>query len=526
MTAISSIDDKHSIEGSLFAKADKKYMQLKELTLSDEWSSKPHDEIERLVEVLGREVMLYLYEVCLEHRAQCTLVEEQAVIGSDDVERAHVRPSERRLSCIFGTAHLEREGYSARGATSLFPVDADLNLPQESYSFELRRRAAQRVTEGSFDNATQALREATGTKIGKRQVENLVGWSTQDFEEFYRQREAGCLTDESSEILVLSFDMKGVVVRHQDLREKTRKAAEVKKPKLDKRRTSGEKRNRKRMAAVATVYTLPRWERTAQQVIDGLRGDTSVEDGPGPRPKPENKRIWAKVSDKAEDVVEQVFEEALARDPHQEKRWVILLDGDRHQLYWFKRALKRHGLKATIVLDIIHVIEYLWIAAHAFCGAETKEAEKWVDERLEKILKGKAGWVAGGMRRSAKLRGLSASKTERVEKCAKYLKNYSRYLRYDEALDAGFPIGTGVVEGACRYLIGDRLDITGARWSLEGAEAVLRLRALHGSGDFDAYWEFHKQKEYERNHGSRYASGEHPELIRPEGRSHLRLIKS
>jgi hypothetical protein len=512
-------------ETFLFEEADRKYEQIKQLVVSEDWASKPHDEVERLVESMGREVLLQLYGVFVNQRAQCQPAEEQPLVGSDQIERRHRRERARKISCIFGTVCLERTGYSARGTTSLFPVDSDLNLPKESYSLELRRRAAQSAVYCSFDETTRLLREATGTKIGKRQVLELVQRAAQDFEEFYLEREAP-LPDESSDVLVVSFDRKGVIVRHQDLREKTRKAAQENRPKLEKRRTSGQRRNRKRMAGVAAVYTLAPWRRTAHQVIAGLRGQPPTEEPLSPRPKPKSKRLWASVSNQAERVVEQAFEEALARDPHQEKHWVVLVDGDAHQLYWFKKAAKRHGVKMTIVLDIIHVIEYLWIAAHAFCGAETKEAEQWVGERLKKVLEGKAGWVAGGMRRSAKLRNLPTAKRNRVAKCADYLKKYSCYLRYDEALEAGFSIGTGVIEGACRYLIGDRLDITGARWSLEGAEAVLRLRALRGSGDFDAYWEFHTQKEYERNHGSRYATGEHPELVRPQGRSHLRLIKS
>lgn len=203
----------------------------------------------------------------------------------------------------------------------------------------------------------------------------------------------------------------------------------------------------------------------------------------------------------------------------------MLVDGDRKQLCWIQRAEKRYGLTLTIVLDIIHVIEYLRIAAHAFHGAGTKEAERYVAERLLKVLDGKAGWFAGGMRRAAKNQGLPELRRKRVEKCANYLKNYSKYLRYDRTLKDGLPIGTGAVEGACRFLVKDSLDITGARWSLEGAEAVLRLRALAGSSDYEEYWKFHLEQEYRRNHATHYASGRHPELQKPNRYGHLRVVK-
>jgi hypothetical protein len=122
------------------------------------------------------------------------------------------------------------------------------------------------------------------------------------------------------------------------------------------------------------------------------------------------------------------------------------------------------------------------------------------------ILKGNASHVAGGMRRSAILRALSPEKREAVDDCADYLIDYKDMLKYDEYLTAGLPIATGVIEGACRHLINDRMDITGARWGLQRAEAVLKLRSLQSSGDADAYWDFYKAQSLRRNHTSRYAS--------------------
>ncbi len=109
------------------------------------------------------------------------------------------------------------------------------------------------------------------------------------------------------------------------------------------------------------------------------------------------------------------------------------------------------------------------------------------------------------MRRSATCRRLSATQRQAVDTCANYLLKRQKYLRYDEYLARGLPITTGVIDGACRHLIKDRMDLTGARWRLKSAEAVLKLRSLRSSGDFDAYWAFHKQQEFRRNHLSRYA---------------------
>jgi len=157
------------------------------------------------------------------------------------------------------------------------------------------------------------------------------------------------------------------------------------------------------------------------------------------------------------------------------------------------------------------VLEYLWSAAYCFHAEATREAETWVTDRLRLLLTGHdASQVAAGIRRSATRQGLCKTQRKSADKCATYLKNNRRYLDYAKALRCGFPIATGVVEGACRYLVKDRMDRTGARWSLEGADAVLRLRALCTNGDFDDYWRFHLVQAHERNHPSLYADGAVP----------------
>lgn len=165
-------------------------------------------------------------------------------------------------------------------------------------------------------------------------------------------------------------------------------------------------------------------------------------------------------------------------------------------------------MAVTIVLDFIHVLEYVWKAAFCFHAPGSEEAERWVQERALRILKGQASDVAAGIRRSATLRNLSKKKRENADKCADYLLKYRPLLRYDQYLEQGYPIASGVIEGACRHLVNDRMAITGARWRLDRAEAVLRIRALRASGDFDEYWEFHKLQEFRRNHVSKFQEPE------------------
>jgi hypothetical protein len=258
------------------------------------------------------------------------------------------------------------------------------------------------------------------------------------------------------------------------------------------------------MATVAAVYDLPPQARWPEDVLAELR---PVWEASKPRPRARNKRVWASVEKSAEAVTAEVFEEARRRDPECRRRWVVLVDGDRHQIARVRAEAKRRGISkdVTLVVDFIHVLEYLWDAAWCFFAEGDKGAEEWVTERASAILQGRSSEVAGGIRRSATKRGFLPEKRKGADACADYLIAKRSMLRYHRYLRDGLPIATGVIEGACRHLIVDRLDITGARWSVRGAEAILRLRSLRSSGDFDDYWGFHVKAEHARNHASRYA---------------------
>ena len=265
------------------------------------------------------------------------------------------------------------------------------------------------------------------------------------------------------------------------------------------------------MAEVAAVYTIDRHERTAEDVI----GSTApVHEARPARPRPQHKRVWASLKKGVEEVIDDVFGEAERRDPERQKEWVALVDGNDTQLEMLERGAITSNVALTIIVDFIHVLEYVWKAGQALLGEGRPETECWVQERALAILKGRASLVAAGMRRSATNRRLVAKNRAPIDDCADYLLKYSCYLRYDDYLARGYPIATGVIEGACRHLVKDRMDITGARWRLERAEAILQLRALRSSGDFEDYWRFHEAKEHQRNHLAHYRRAI-PRTIRP-----------
>jgi hypothetical protein len=256
------------------------------------------------------------------------------------------------------------------------------------------------------------------------------------------------------------------------------------------------------MAELVCVYDADTVPRVAGDVIGRPGVERSPEQVRGP--KAVGKWLTGSVVDDASAVIAAGFDEAARRDPDTERTWVVLLDGNRHQIDTVTTEAEKRNIKVHIVIDFIHVAEYVWGAAWSFFDKADPAAEQWVAEQLTKILEGRARQVAAGIRRRATTFGYRDTERAGADKCADYLCAKAEYLAYDQALAAGWPIATGVIEGACRHLVKDRLDITGARWGLAGAEAVLTLRALISNNDFDEYWTYHLQQERHRNHHSRY----------------------
>jgi hypothetical protein len=516
----------------VYSEAIEEFAQTREYLSSSEARKMSESDLERELDQRGRELMRKLLQAHLKSRSPGEAA--GPVKDAEGLDRPELRLHERSVETTFGTVEIQRAGYAAEGCESLHPLDAALNLPPERYSLEVRRRVAWAAASRSFEESLEDLGRDTGAHIPKRQAEELVFRAAEDFDAFYeaRRERAGQAIAEGS-VLVLTFDGKGVVMWQEDLREATRKAAQRRRKRryqLFDRLSKGEKKQSKRMATVGAVYTVEPFVRTPEEFLRSL-----LPPQPGPtgklklvRPRPAAKRVWASLEKEPWEVIEEAILEAERRDPNHSKSWVVVVDGHEHQLELVEEVASLYEVNVTVVLDIIHVAEYVWKAAHAFHPAGSPELECWAWTRVRGILEGKATTVAATMRRAATVGGLSDEKRKPVDTCADYLLKYAPYLRYDRYLAAGYPIASGVIEGACRYLVRDRMERTGARWRMVGAEAVLKIRALKASGDFDEYWTFHEAREYDRNHARHYAVGNVPpvtELPPPETQPRLRRVK-
>ena len=428
----------------------------------------------------GREVLRLLLQAHLQQRGHGDVGPALLVpSGYQQLLYAHRRLGTRSLTTVFGAVEVTRMGYSRPGAPSLFPLDQALSLPGRSFSYELQRRLVKAAVQNPFLASVETIAELMGVSVSKRSLEQILPDAAQDFDAFYQQRPPD---EATGSLLVAAVDGKGIPV------------VKPASPQPAFRLTKGQKTNKKRMATVATVFTRVPWVRTPQQVLERLfpterqtRGDKAV------APRPENKRVWASLVKGKSAVIDEVAAEMDRRDPAGALTRIALTDGE--------RALQirvKGKLRVTLILDLMHVMEKLWKAAYVFHAEGSLEADLWVLERTLRILSGEVGQVVKGLRQSVTKRRLSGSPQKTLLAVAAYFSKNRSYMRYDQYLSEGWPIASGPVEGACKNLIKDRMERSGMRWTPAMAEAVVKLRAIYLSGDFDRYWEFHIQQDQQR----------------------------
>lgn len=462
--------------------------------------------IERAIGERGKELLRQLVEA----RFDLLHAQERVELARRGApEGVEVRARKRHLETEFGRVRLWRDGWKEAGAKrAVFPLDQRLNLPKKVYSHPLRERVSDEARTGAWQQAVQRIDRSTGAHVPKRQAEQETVEAARDFEAFYEQRVQPANDTLSDRALLCgSTDGKGITMRPEALRDATRKDAEAERAGAVRGDPMAPKKLRKhdkRMAVVTAVWEQEPHQRTAKDIIDNLR--------PGPAAKrrkkarkqraqrPQNKRLNASVVKSQAEGIAEMFDEFDRRDPGRSRTAIILLDGEEHQQTAVLDEQRNRGRSSILVLDIIHVLSYLWGAGFALCRKNPVETEAWVVRFLLKLLTCPVESVIADIQRSVAARGLGNQTRKPVDKCIRYFTRNTPFMQYAEFLAQRLPIATGVIEGACRHLIQDRLGITGARWGLAGAEAVLKLRAIHSSGDWDAYWKFHEEQEARRNY--------------------------
>jgi hypothetical protein len=445
------------------------------------------DAIELEQERRGREVFRLMLQAHIHSRGDGDIgpgITVRPPGSAEAILYRHKRPRSRGLITVFGAVRVTRMEYSSPGQPNIYPLDATLGLPARSYSYEVQRRLVKAAVKGPFDEAIEELTDATGVRLPKRTAEQIVMEASVDFESFYTQRTLR-LDRRSGPLLVASVDGKGVpMVKPAPPTPAPRKV----------RLGRGEKRNKKRMSTVGTVFTQKPNLRTPQAVLESLFAESCGPHRSKRYHRPEQKRVWASLLSGKDAFIAQVQAEMERRDPRHRKTWIVVTDGER--ALQCKVAATLQGI--DLVLDLLHVLEKLWAVSYVFHAEGSPEAREFVRERILRILQGDVSQVVKGLRQMATKRNLKGQKRGTVlGVAAYYYRNRSR-MRYDFYLQKGYPIASGSVEGACKNLVKDRMERSGMRWTPPMAEAMLRLRAVYLSDHFEDYWRYHVDQDQKR----------------------------
>lgn len=417
---------------------------------------------------------------------------EEAPAGDGRVLRRLPEPHDRRYVSIFGELHVDRAVYGSREGQAIerVPLDERLGLPAGDFSHVLEDWAQRFCLKGSFAEAAESLETLLGLRLGSRTLEHM-NQELAGFVPPFRDAVDPPPAAEEGAILVVTADGKGVPMRRP-----VRKG-----PRRHHRRSKGEKANKKQMACVGAVYSIEPFTRTADDVLDEVLRDRRGDE----RPEPAHKHVWAEMSRdvdgeplSAKDAVfGALFDDLNLRNAGEDRPVVCLMDGER--ALW--EAQRVYFPEAVGVLDLFHVMERLWTAAHCFHREGSDEAERFVADRLRGLLEGRVGRVIGGLRQRLTKHGLTGTRRKTLESVVTYLANNREHMRYDEYVAAGYPIGSGVAEGACRHLVKDRMEQSGMRWTVEGAQALLHVRATYLNGQWDEFIEDHIVREQTRLYG-------------------------
>lgn len=410
-------------------------------------------------------------------------------------------PRERKIRTVFGTHSFSQYVYAPgpKKKIALRPLDARMSLPEGEYSYLLEEFATYFTIEQAFGKAQQAIEKVLGQKIPVDSLERISRRMAPQAERFLEDLPVPPKREEG-ELLVLTGDGKGVPMLRRDLEQR---------PVF----CQSERRGNRQMATLACVYSVDPFVRTPEEIVAALFREERTKRTD--RPRPCHKRMVARFARAYEDGDQELVlsgaEEAFAwaaEQVHSRRRkgQVLLRLCDGQESLWTTAEacleLKAHEL--VDILDIIHVSQYVWLAAKAFCGGSSEQAEAFARERLLRILQGGVRGVVTGWRRMATQRGLIGQNRKDVQKACNYLENNAHRMRYDEYLAAGYPIATGVIEGACRHLVKDRMERSGMRWCQAGAEPLLTLRAVHVTEQWDAFQEERMTSDRDRLHPHRH----------------------
>ena len=413
------------------------------------------------------------------------------VTSAAGIRHGTVETGQRRgLETVFGPVEVTRMAYRNRREPNLYPADARQAMPDGPYSMGMRALVARHLAASGYQQAREFIEDRTGTRIGHARLagiaRDLAAWTGDFYAERARDAEEGL---PATDVIMMQGDGKGIAMRPEHRRNAGKQ--------------DGTRPGIKKMAEIVAVAGFTPAVREPEDIAAPPARRQAH-----PGPKARDKWVSASVTESIEDMIGSAFDEADRRDPQRTRQRVFLVDGNKQQITAIEAQAGERSLKVPVLIDYIHVSGYLGKAAAALHPGDPVTAGQWADGQLLRVLHGRAKAVAATLasvaaktRRNPRKRDLDLAD---MDKAVTYLTNNHQHMKYDKALANGWPIATGLIEGSCRFVIEDRFGITGARWSPEGAEDILKIRAVVVNGDLGDYMRYYKQRYCGEHHLARY----------------------
>jgi hypothetical protein len=408
---------------------------------------------------------------------------------------------------IFGEITISRAAYAHPDGGRVYPIDAQLNLPAHKYSYLLLKWMQASSAEDDFRSAVDRFNEIFDFSFFP-EVPQRQGLPIAEYvEPFYEQVAAPSPHTEGSHI-AMSADCKGVRILKSEREDA--KVEEDAKP----RRGKGEKPGIKKDAVVVTDFSFNPEARDRKEIVKGLLDQFTKRDKEKAKKErrhrreegieepriPHNKHVFATLDGK-KAAFDHLLDHVQKRDPEGQKPLIALLDGDPCLEDRLLEELEARNLKHrldALILDIIHASGYLWDVGTALHGEKGQNRIKWVEVKLYALLESKVGYVIGGLKQIRTKNQLTPHQRKAVKKTITYFENHRHMMDYATYLEKGYPIATGTVEGTCGSLVKDRMEQSGMRWSIAGAQAVLAQRAVVKNDDWNDFFKYYIDSERDR----------------------------
>ena len=431
---------------------------------------------ERLL-AMGSQLMWLFFEL-RSQQAPRTKATDQA-----GEEMSYFGERKRDYFSIFGKVPFERPYFYQSGVGGATPLDAELSLGSDCYSDLMRELAEYLGVDVTYEKVVDLFAHILGHSLAKNAVQGMIAEDAQDVVAYYEQKPAPP-PEEEGQILVVQADGKGVPM----VRE-TPAPAQV-------RLGKGDKRTQKKESIVTAIYSIEPNLRTPEEVVASIfhKDERPKDQKQTPDPVgPQHKQLWATLAGK-DTALQRLAGQVTRREGTHILHRLALTDG--------AEALQKRVLlylpDFTLILDFIHANEYLWKVGNSLFSEKDPQRIAWVEVRTLKILSGHTDQVIAEFRTLAQAPKTRKAQREQLEKTANYFERNLPYMAYDHYLAQGWPIASGVIEGACRHVVKDRCELSGMRWSQAGAENLLRLRVVAINGDWNDYHQFRKHQRHQR----------------------------